>query len=271
MGSCQPLPLEAIRTDGGTQPRAEIDHDLVLEYAGALEGGAAFPPVVVYYDGSDRWLADGFHRHAAHRLAGRKTIDAEVQSGTKRDAILFSFGANDAHGKRRSNDDKRRAVEGMLSDPEWARWADREIARQCRVSHTYVAKLRAASGNDASERLVTRAGATFTMNVSSIGVRARVSESEFAQLLAAAPPFPCAPGVVGVAEGWAVTCRESDEHAGFYHLEIINFAANDYVQTKRPVRANAIRAMLVLEGIPVDELCWSEVDRGSLPFCTEAA
>jgi len=35
---------------------------------------------------------------------------------------------------RVTNDDKRMAVSRMLSDEEWAKWSDREIARKCRVS-----------------------------------------------------------------------------------------------------------------------------------------
>ena len=35
-----------------------------------------------------------------------------------------------------TNADKRRAVETLLNDAEWATWSDREIARQCGVHHT---------------------------------------------------------------------------------------------------------------------------------------
>jgi hypothetical protein len=62
------LSLDAIRLDGGTQPRAGLDDALVQEYAEAPREGAAFPAVTVYYDGEAYWLADGFHRyHAASR------------------------------------------------------------------------------------------------------------------------------------------------------------------------------------------------------------
>ena len=40
---------------------------------------------------------------------------------------------NADHGKRRSNADKRRAVEMMLKDSEWGKWSDREIAAKCAV------------------------------------------------------------------------------------------------------------------------------------------
>jgi hypothetical protein len=52
----------------------------------------------------------------------------------RRDALLFSVGANAIHGHRRTNEDKRRAVDVLLNDPEWRVWNDSEIARRCGVS-----------------------------------------------------------------------------------------------------------------------------------------
>lgn len=136
------VPLATIRTDGGTQARAGLDARTVAEYVEALTGGASFPPVDLVRDGAELWLADGFHRVEAHRQAGRETIAARVTVGTLRDAVLAACGANAAHGLRRSNADKRRAVLRLLEDPEWSRWSDREIARRCGVTHPFVANLR---------------------------------------------------------------------------------------------------------------------------------
>lgn len=142
------LDLKQIRIDGGTQPRAAIQPETVKEYAAAMADGAKFPAVVVYYDGDSYWLADGFHRlHAARHLELKK-VEVEVRQGSLRDAILCSVGANATHGLRRSNDDKRRAVDVLLRDEEWSQWSDREIARRVGVSHPLVAALRPAlSGN----------------------------------------------------------------------------------------------------------------------------
>lgn len=94
------------------------------------------------YDGNDYWLWDGFHRLDAHKKAGCTSIRANVKQGTRRDAVLASVGANNNHGLRRTNDDKRRAVITLLNDAEWVKWSDREIAQQCKVSHTFVGKMR---------------------------------------------------------------------------------------------------------------------------------
>jgi len=72
-------------------------------------------------------------------------IYADVRTGTKRDAILYSVSANDAHGLRRSNEDKRKAVLTLLNDGEWARWSDSEIARRCAVHHSFVGDMRKKS------------------------------------------------------------------------------------------------------------------------------
>lgn len=163
------IPISAIRLDGGTQSRALLQDSIINEYAMALEDGVTFPPVVLFYDGSDHWLADGFHRVRAYLFAGRDAIPADVRQGTRRDAILYSVGANEAHGLRRTNDDKRRAVLTLLNDAEWAKWSDREIARRCAVSNQFVSNIRPSVNDGQMERKVERSGSTYTMNTSAIG------------------------------------------------------------------------------------------------------
>src|SRR5690606_24706601 len=124
------------------QPRAEMDAVVIADYADAMREGATFPPVVAFYDGAAYWLADGFHRAEAARVAGLDSIAADVRQGTRRDAVLYSVGANAAHGLRRTNADKRRAVLALLDDDEWGRWSDGEIARRANVSQPFVSKLR---------------------------------------------------------------------------------------------------------------------------------
>ena len=137
------LPLASIRIDCGIQQREEmLDAGVVSEYARAMSDGSQFPPVVVYHDGADHWLADGFHRVEAADEAKIKTIAAEIRQGSKRDATLFACGANRDHGLRRSRVDVRRAIETMLTDEEWAGWGDRKIAECVGASHPTVANVR---------------------------------------------------------------------------------------------------------------------------------
>lgn len=170
------LPLAHIHTDGGTQPRVTLDPAVIAEYADLMAGGVEFPPVIVFDDGQDAWLADGFHRVAAARQAGSVDILAEIRPGTRRDAVLYAVGANATHGLRRTNDDKRRAVLTLLNDPEWTQWSDRAIARQCRVDHKTVARMRTGHlGNSPdTPRLVQRNGTTFQMQLAPSGTQAHL-------------------------------------------------------------------------------------------------
>ena len=145
------MPITALRIDGGTQSRAMILQATVDTYAEAMADGAEFPPVVAFFDGKDYWLADGFHRYHATRKNKRASIVTNVTTGTVRDAILYSFGANGMHGMQMTGDDKRRIVTEMLNDFEWGQWSDREIARVCHVSHTFVAKVRVETGSAPSK------------------------------------------------------------------------------------------------------------------------
>lgn len=147
--------IKDIKLDGGTQPRIRINEDVVAEYAEDMVAGSQFPPIIVYFDGVTYWLADGFHRyHAA--MKAEVEIPIEVHTGTRRDAILHSVGANANHGLRRSNEDKRKAVLTLLEDKEWSEWSNRAIATQCHVSHTFVASIRKESGGNEKPRKVRR-------------------------------------------------------------------------------------------------------------------
>lgn len=138
----QSLDISNILLDG-TQTREAMSEDTIAEYAAIYKARkVTMPPLVVYFDGEHYWLGDGFHRLQAIQRAGSKQVRCEVRMGGKRDAIRFGFTANDAHGLRRSNADKRRAVNMALDDDEWAGWSDRAIADLCGVSDRLVNKMR---------------------------------------------------------------------------------------------------------------------------------
>lgn len=141
------IELGLIRIDCGTQSRVDIDQQTVSAYVELVKEGTVFPPVTVFFDGNHHYLADGFHRYFAHKGAGHDEILATVINGTLRDAVLASLEANSTHGLPRTNADKRKAVQMMLDDFEWSDWSNAEIARRCRVSHTFVNKMRPADGS----------------------------------------------------------------------------------------------------------------------------
>jgi predicted RNase H-like nuclease (RuvC/YqgF family) len=134
--------LTKIRIDGGTQSRVKIDEHVVAQYADDMLNGSEFPPIVLFYDGLDHWLADGFHRYFANKRINAPSISAEVKDGSVRDAILHGIKANNKHGLRPTNEDKRKGVITMLKDIEWQDYSNRDIAEICGVSHTLVNAIR---------------------------------------------------------------------------------------------------------------------------------
>lgn len=140
------LNIGVIRIDGGTQSRDIIDQDQINTYAEAMAAGDKFPDVTVYFNGLEYYLADGFHRYFAHKKLGKVSICCNVVTGTLRDAILYSKGANADNGLSRSNATKRKCVVDMLEDFEWQFWSNTEIAKACRVSAEYVRRIKAEKG-----------------------------------------------------------------------------------------------------------------------------
>lgn len=195
----QAIPLSSIRLDGGTQPRVELSEDVVAEYAEKMASGEKMPPLIVFHDGSHYWLADGFHRLLAAKRNEAKTVVCDVQTGTKRDAILYAVGANAQHGLPRTNADKRNAVMTMLTnelvscDAQGKPWSDREIARRCAVGHPFVGRVRASLVPETSEKseraYITKHGTVSTMHTENIGKRGK-SWDEFTESSSAAPSTP---------------------------------------------------------------------------------
>ena len=139
------LQLKQIRLDGGTQVRASIKEDAVMHYAMAMEEGAVFPAMRVFFDGTDYWLADGFHRYHAALRIGIATFPCDIETGTPRDALFFGSSANNLHGQPMDNADKRKVTMIFVEDFEWGEWSNAEIARKIGVSAPFVAKMRGES------------------------------------------------------------------------------------------------------------------------------
>jgi len=178
----QDLKLSQLRIDGGTQPRVAINEEAVADYAERLREGVVLPPITAFFDGIVYWLADGFHRYHAHRRAGREAIAVDVHDGGLREAILYSVGANTEHGLRRTNEDKRKAVETLLTheiasvDEDGKPWNNCDIARRCHVDEKMVRRLReihtsAKPKYETEKRAFThpKTGKPTTMNTTKIG------------------------------------------------------------------------------------------------------
>ena len=178
------IELEKIELDPTAQPRVNINMEVVDEYAAEMKAGADFPPIeVVWNSETDKyWLWDGFHRVMAARQIGQLWLMANVATGSREDAQWKAYGANAAHGLRRTNADKRRVVELALLHRNGAGCSNRQIARHCGASLGLVNLVR--KDLEASEqivqmetRTVQRGDQVYEMDVSNIGRRADTEPS----------------------------------------------------------------------------------------------
>lgn len=167
------LALYKIRTDGGTQARVKLNQELVNKYAEQMKDGDKFPPITVFNDGSDNWLADGFHRFFAHKANEETMVEADVISGTLEDATLYAYAANAKRGMSMSDEDNRNVITLMLKHPKWSLWSDREISRHVGVSNTTVGRVK-QSLNLPKEDVVkyNKNGKEYEMKTEKLKVRA---------------------------------------------------------------------------------------------------
>jgi phage N-6-adenine-methyltransferase len=208
-----------IRTDGGTQPRAQLDLATISEYTEQMADGAAFPPIIVFYDGADYWLADGFHRFSAATCAGLTEIAADVRQGTIQDAQWYSYSVNQAHGLRRSNEDKRRAVEAALKHEYAAKYSNVQIARHCGVAEStirnYRTEMESTSQIAKSDMRIGADGRAY--NTSNIGKLATLPTTPHVAIQSAAQMFPYTCDTCGERFGQPIWhCLNCDHH---YHIE----------------------------------------------------
>ena len=167
------LNLLNIRIDGGTQARLQLNQDVVAEYAEKMRDGEVFPPVTVFFDGSEYWLADGFHRYFATKSNAKTSIDCDVENGTQQEAKKYSWKANSRRGLRLNHDDYRNIILAMLRDEETKTWSNRQIAEWVGVSHSTVNRVKSSLEQDSSEKTekkyIDKHGNESVMNTENIG------------------------------------------------------------------------------------------------------
>lgn len=131
------VPLNDLVLDPNLNLRDRLDDFTVERYADSWE---RLPPITVYeVDG--KWLvADGFHRHAAAVMLGKRSIPAEIVVGSFTDALDFVASVNLFHGLPLSRSERRRAVELKLKLHH--DWSDRRMSEELAVSRELVAKIR---------------------------------------------------------------------------------------------------------------------------------
>jgi ParB-like chromosome segregation protein Spo0J len=131
------IPLKDLILDPNLYLRDRLDDFTVERYADSWE---RLPPSTVYEVDGKFLLADGFHRHAAAVMLGRKTMAAEVRHGSFNEALDFVSEVNLFHGLPLTRAERRRAVEVKMKLHH--DWSDRRMAEELGVSRELVAKTR---------------------------------------------------------------------------------------------------------------------------------
>lgn len=135
------MPLSALVIDADVQPRVEGLHPpTVKEYRERYKAGDTFPPLVAYGTKKKAIVSEGFHRAEVYRLEEVAEVEVELREGGKEEAKLNALGSNKNHGLRRSNADKRRAVESTLTMRP--KWTDGKVADHCGVTQPFVSEIR---------------------------------------------------------------------------------------------------------------------------------
>ena len=137
------LSVDLLVLDAGTQSRAAISEETIEDYAEVLETTPTnrwpFPPLDVFHDGSQYFVADGFHRDLAAIRYGRASVPCLVHQGTAWDALLFGMLANEEHGLRTSQADKRHRVITLLDSGK--KLTQQQIAEIIGISRSTVQRI----------------------------------------------------------------------------------------------------------------------------------
>lgn len=161
----QRLPLDQICLCDDLQLRDGLNEEAIREYADRLAAKAPFPPLIIVSDGTQHLLVDGYHRFHAARRAGLTELNCLVRAGSKEDAEWLACSVNAKHGLRRSNSEKRRAIERALAHPNSASLTVREIAAHVGVHFTTVAQYRRAGRTDSVGNLQESAAQAESMTL----------------------------------------------------------------------------------------------------------
>lgn len=163
------------------------------------------------------------------------------------------------HCLRRTNADKRKAVETLLKDGEWARWSNREIAKATDTHYNYVAKVRdeltitrSDSDKPAARTYTTKHGTTAVMKTENIGGVPCMRETAKWTPLAGSGPAPPGSGK-GVAQRYPLhrrrrrlTSQPTSTGAGWAQNwtdpERLNFRPFDFVGKSGVLAVGAGRA-----------------------------
>lgn len=133
------------------QVRAEMNDDVVDEYAQHLDEGGELDPIDVFENEPAKngespkppyVGADLRHRLAAYIKAERTKIPAFIHIGEEFEALELAIYKNAHHGHPMDRRSKYRAVKLALENVQLRRRKNKQLAQMCGVSPTFIARMR---------------------------------------------------------------------------------------------------------------------------------
>lgn len=140
----QKIALSDIVADSKCQTRDSINEDFIDTLVELIK---AKLPIkgdmpVVFHDGKDYYLADGFTRLEAHKRAGHKKMECEVREGGLSQAIEYAHSeANATHGQPLDDGAKKKKIEWHLQHEKWKFYTGQVIADRCGLTKRYANKV----------------------------------------------------------------------------------------------------------------------------------
>lgn len=120
-----------------------MDDDHADDLCRAIKRGISVPrPKALVIPGKGPCIYDGFHTLEGYRRAGYSRVPCELRNGTWDEAMILSACSNQEHkGKKRTREDKIRAVKMIRSTALGKKKTFRAIAAMLDVADTFVAKV----------------------------------------------------------------------------------------------------------------------------------
>jgi hypothetical protein len=153
------IELAKIAVDASTQTRASIDEGVVADYAEKMLNGVQFPAIVLFHDGNQYYIGDGFHRVLATQRNGAVAVASDVRPGTREDALWFALGANREHGHRMTIADKKHAV--MIAVMTFPKLTQTEMAQHIGCTQGFVSQVISANNLARPSRVTGSDGKTY--------------------------------------------------------------------------------------------------------------
>lgn len=227
------LALSDLTFDPRLQCRATMSQEVIEEYSELLRTSKpsdwpfAEPMEAVEVktaSGVTRYVTNGFTRGNAANAVGRRVVSVNVIKGTWEAAVRRACMANATQGQRRTNADKRRAVEIALT--EMPSMAVAQIAEACKVSRAFVTTVRKTRGDAAPDKVVGGDGKEYPAQ------RGAVKNGSVVPPAPEAPPSP-PPAPAPAPKPKPQTDEETPPLAFSGSLDkACKCGANDWVETK---------------------------------------